>query len=307
METKKNFYDQEAGCELIFRELGECWHLWTPENFEIIFTSEDDFKLGMNIVGIGSKLFPDVKILTFELMTNHLHITASGSRERVVEIFEAIKGMLKRHFSAIDRTIEWKGFTLGLRKLENLRDVRNVIVYDNRNGYVVGESHTPFSYPWGANRYFFNPDARELSNLKATPMTFRERLSSAHSHCADKVSGLLTFEGYALPTSFCDIETAEKLFRSPSCYFYLLGKNIEANVKIAREIGEGICYTDDELFAVACRLSREKFNTSAPSQIPISAKQNLARTLRYDYNASAKQLIRMLKIPQEALSAIGIV
>ena len=307
METKKNFYDKETECELVFREIGECWHLWTPENFELIFTNDEDFKAGMNIIGICAKLFPDVKILSFELMTNHLHITASGSRPRVMELFEEIKGMLKRHFSAIGRTIDWKRFTLGLRNLENLNDVRNVIIYNNRNGFVISDLYTPFTYPWGANRYFFNPDACELAGIKAIPMSVRERYRVAHSHCADKISGLMSFEGCALPTSFCDIKAAEYLFRGPSHYFHLLGKNIETNAKIAKEIGESICYTDDELFAVACRLSRDKFDTSAPSQIPVSAKQALARTLRYEYNASAKQLIRMLKIPREALSAVGII
>ena len=73
-----NYYEKEALCEAKFRDLGECHHLWTPENHEIIFTSQADFKTGMTLFGISARLFADVAVLTYELMSNHIHLTASG-------------------------------------------------------------------------------------------------------------------------------------------------------------------------------------------------------------------------------------
>ena len=42
--------------------------LWTPENQQVIFTCEDDFKTGMNIFALCAVLYPSIAILTFELI-----------------------------------------------------------------------------------------------------------------------------------------------------------------------------------------------------------------------------------------------
>ena len=329
----RNFYDNEALCALQFSELGDCYHLWTPENFEIIFTCEDDFRAGMGIIGIAAKLYPDVRILTFQLMTNHLHLTLSGRIDRVMEMFEEIRSMLRKYFKAQDRAIDWSKFTPQTRALQTLEDVRTVITYNNRNGYVVSPSCTPFTYPWGANRYYFNPDAKELADKQSVEMTYKQRRAVSHSHKSNDLSGLKTFKGYALPTSFCDIKAGERLFRDPSHYFSKISRSIEADAKIAKEIGESVFYTDDDLYSTVCRLANAKFSklTGAaggagmeqgcragqggalaetrgrqisPAQLPAQAKLELARTMRFEYNASSKQIQRMLKLDEKIISTL---
>lgn len=49
-----------------------------------------------------------------------------------------------------------KSFRMSLKSVCDLRTLRNTIVYVNRNGYVVNPAYTPFSYPWGTGRYYFN-------------------------------------------------------------------------------------------------------------------------------------------------------
>ena len=335
----KNFYDDEALCAQQFYELGECWHLWTPENFEIIFTCEEDFKAGMGIIGIAAKLYPDVRILTFQLMTNHLHMTLSGRRERIVEMFGEIRSMLRKYFKAQGRTIDWSKFTAQTRALQTLEDVRNVIIYNNRNGYVVNPSSTPFTYPWGANRYYFNPDAKELAGIQSVEMTYKQRRAVSHTHKSNDLAGLKTFKDYALPTSFCDIEAGERLFRNPAHYFSKISRSIEADAKIAKEIGESVFCTDDDLYSAVCRMAAEKFSKLmgasggigmgqghgagqgvasqaggaggqtfgrqiSPAQLPAQAKLEIAKTMRFEYNASSKQLQRMLKLDEKIISTL---
>lgn len=303
----KSFYDKERECSLLFEALDKCFHLWTPEDFEVIFTCDEDFRIGMGIIGIAAKLFPDINIITFELMSNHLHITACCRNEqRLREMFVAIEKMLVRFSRHSGRYINWDGFKPGVRDITTLEDLRNVIVYNNRNGYVVSPDHTPFTYPWGANRYFFNPDAQRLASDNVRPMTVREIRRISHTHTTDSISGLMSFDSCALPLSFCDVAIGERIFRDRSHYFYKLSKNIESNMAIAKEIGERLFYNDDELFSVISKISKDRYNTMSPSTASSEAKIEMAKIMRFDYNASTKQITRMLKIQQELLSAMGL-
>lgn len=229
-------------------------------------------------------------------MSNHLHVTAAGRKDRILELFELIKCMLKRFCSAMGYMIDWSLFKALTRPLLELDDVRNVIAYDNRNGFVVCPDETPFSYRWGANRYYFNPDAKCRASENSSGMTIRDKRMFSHSHIFDGVMGLRMLDGYVIPSSFCRIDLGEKLFRNASHYFNKISRSIESYRKISEEIGESVFYTDDELYSVACRICREKYGSGIPSLIPATAKIELARTLHYEYNAQEKALQRMLKL-----------
>lgn len=299
-----NFAYQEAECASTFLLLGEVYHLWTPENFQIIFTNESDFKSGMNIFGLCAKLFPGIIVLTFELMSNHLHITAAGRKDFIMQLFEIFKSTLIKYYCAKGYIIDWTHFKASVRPVITLEDVRNVIAYDNRNGFVVSPDETPFSYRWGGNRFYFNPDAKKLAIEHARSMTLRQKRDFSHSHKFDDIEGLTIVDGYVLPLSFCRIDIGERLFRNASHYFNKVGKSIEAFKTISQEIGESVFYTDDELYTIACRICREKYGAGVPALIPAAAKVELARILHYDYNAQAKKLQRMLKLDVSIINSL---
>ena len=301
-----SYYEKQALCEAKFRELGECHHLWTPEKHEIIFTDQSDFKKGMTFLGIAARLHTDVDILTFQLMSNHIHITAAGGHDRLLSLFDSFKTMIQKWLKCEGRTTSLDTFSADSRPLTTLEDIRNVIIYNNRNGFIVYPEHTPFTYPWGANRYYFSPDTCRLAELGCRPFSLRERRLVSHSRIADKAEGLLCFEGCALPLSFCDIRAGETLFRDASHYFNMLAKSIESSTAIAKEIGESVWYTDDELFTVLKKTCRERFGTSSPTIVSPAAKIELAKMLHYEYNAAPKQIQRMLKLDLSVINALGI-
>ena len=290
----------------MFARLGSIYHLWTQEDFEIIFTCDDDFKVGMNIVGLCAQLYSSVAILTFELMSNHIHFTLCGHEEVIVEFFETIKKHLCKFFSKQGRNIRWNGFQQKHRLIKSLGEARNVIVYNNRNGFLVNDDYTPFSYPWGANRYYFHQDAKILASEHALPASVRFRRSYLFSHIADELTDFLIFEDYALPLSFCRVDLGEGLFTSASNYFYRLSKNVESMKEIAKEIGESVFYTDDELFSTTSRICKTRYGYANPGQIPADAKLEIAKTLKFEYNANAKQISRILKVTLQNLASIGI-
>ena len=289
---------------MCFGELGRCYHLWTPENFEIIFRNADEFRTGMGIMAVAAKCFQDVQIITFELMTNHLHIMAAGDESRLRQMFEFIKKLLTRMTWDAGRTIDWGAFKPGVRQLNDLADARNVLIYDNRNGFLVHDSYTPFSYPWGANFCYFNPYARKRFQESSVPSTIKDRRSISHSHISDGIQELNLLDDCFSPFSFCDIAAGESLFRDAVHYFYMLGKNIESNKEIAKEIGESVSYTEDELYAAVSAKCKSDYGTPNPAQIPSEAKIAIAKSMRFEYNATLKQIQRMLRVDQSILQSI---
>ena len=279
--------------------MGECWHLWTPEDFGIIFPDANAFKLGMNIFGVCAALFPDVTVITFELMTNHLHITAAGQESRIRALFNMIKASLSKVLH-----LDLSGWDCRLRRVVDLGDARNVVSYTNRNGFLADREESPFSYPWGANRFYFNREAKSRFQETGKSFSFNERRAAICSHKADGVTWLKTTDGYVSPMSFCAIVQGEALFRNASHYFYEISRNIESQRKLAAEIGERIFYTDNELFSIVVRMCKESYGETKPSLISAEAKVELAKKLHYDYNAGNKQIQRMLKMDIRNVDAL---
>lgn len=294
-----SFNESEKLCESHFKQLGDTWHIWTPENFNLLFPDTESFKTGMNLVGICSKLFPDIIVITFEVMSNHFHGTLSGEQERILRFFKELK-----HFLGRKLPVDLSNWDCSIRKVETLKDARNVVCYNNRNGFIVDENVSPYSYPWGANRYYFNPEAKARYYSNSISFGFNERRKACASHKADSINDLKQLDGYVSPMSFCDIESGEKLFRNASHYFNEISRNIESQKKIAQEIGERIFYTDNELFRVVMAMCNDKYNIPRPALLPKDAKLEIAKILHYDYNAGNKQIQRMLSLDTLVVNAL---
>lgn len=252
----------------------------------------------MNIVGICALLSTGVTIFTFELMSNHVHFTVTGNRNDVEPFCKRFKRYLSKWLEHTDKTVNLENWNISMRQIETLRDARNVLAYNNRNGFLVIPEETPFSYLWGANRYFFNKEAklRYAESTSKRVMTKRERRELIHSHDADSIEGPILMDGYACPLSFCAIKEAESLFRNASHYLSAITKNVESQKEIAAEIGEKIFYNDNELYSILIRMSKEQYGEPRPTLLPKDGKISIAKELHFDYNASNKQISRMLNL-----------
>ena len=301
---KRTFAQEESRCEFVFRQLGLCWHLYTPENHPVIMTDKMDFQAGMTLLAICAFHFPSIRILTFQWMSNHIHITLAGPEEDITRMCTMLKKYLSNYLKAKGRAGSLERWDCKLRRIEGLQDLRNVIAYNNRNGFLVNDQYTPFNYPWGANRCYFNPDAKIRFQECTETLRLAIIRDISHSHKLVTYVGLPYMDGIVPPLAFCDIQIAERLFRSPRQYFSLVSRNIEGMKAIANEIGESIYYTDDDLYSIIIGICREQYNVASPNLLPARAKTELARKMHFEYNASAKQIARMLKVDQTVLDSL---
>lgn len=301
---KRDFAMLENMCQFRFREAGSCFHVCTQENLPVIFHGEQEMKIAMNIVAFIAFMFPEIKIFTFEVMVNHFHLVVAGQEFRVESFAMALIKKLAFHPELKrSRDIILK-MAPKLHPIDSLNNFRNVIAYTNRNGTVINPDENPFSYKWGANRYFFNNEAKLRYTQCGHTATQEEKRTLTRSHRLDNVRDIIVLDGYISPLCYCRVQEAESIFFNNRQYFYLISKNIESQKEIAELIGESIFYTDYDLFNIIASVCRKDYGGRNSSELKPEEKMSIARTLHYEYNAGNKQISRLLKIPVEAISSM---
>ena len=95
-----SFFEKEKACEETFGANGPDWHLFTNGNtMQNIFCNEEDFKTGMWCLAAALHLNIAIRGITFELMSNHVHLILAGNREDCIKVFEFFSARLKQAFS----------------------------------------------------------------------------------------------------------------------------------------------------------------------------------------------------------------
>lgn len=297
-----NFTEQI--CQHEFEMLGPVYHACSSENHPVIFVTEEDYRTGMTILGMCAILQKGIRIIAFELMSNHIHLVVCGSEEDILGFFRMFKRLLARHMAHDGRADSVKRLEMNLFRIESLENLRNVIAYVHRNGFIVNKDMTPHSYPWGTNRFYFNPDSRLRYSEVRKGMGAVERRAVSHSRLFDDEKGLFMTDDYVSPLCFCAINEGESMFRNARHYYSKVSRHIESYDDIARSIGEDILYTDEDLYSAMIAIIRDDYGTSNPSLLAADAKFKVAKTLRYNYNATRKQIQRMLKVGDNVLNAL---
>lgn len=291
------FTDKERICERIFTQEGPFWHLYTDgTKMQNIFNSDEDFEFGLNLLAVSKCRNPEVKIIAFELMKNHLHMVLSGKADGCMKMFYDYKRRLRRVFRQSGRIVDWRTFDADLIHIDNLKSLRNEIIYVHRNAFVAHALYTPYNYPWGSGVAYFNPMFNEIPTTDFNRMTYDDR--RAYAHVRD-IRGLdrLKFQGSRVYIpSFCNINLGESLFNDPRSYFNALTRNAEAFSEIATRLKDSIFLTDDEMFAAALRYAVQEFNIKQLALLNPEQKIHLAKELHFRYKASNQQLRRILKL-----------
>lgn len=306
-DMNMSFSEREASCVQVFSGGGPYWHLYTPGiESKIIFACEEEFRAGMNILAWNAAKFPDVGILTFELMNNHVHFILSGRKDRCLEFFECYRRRLQFIYTRNRKYADFSKFTGNVLEITDLKSLRNEIVYVNRNGYVVNPQCTPYSYPWGAGAVFFNPFLRHL--MRNVPlfsdMTVITRRQIVKSKKIKLPKGYRVFEGIIIPSSYCMISEAENLFRNAHHYFTLLSKNFESYSDIAKSIADNIFLTDSEMYGAISAFCHKNYGIRNPNLLTPEQKLETARKMCYDYRASNRQIRNILKLEASAVDAL---
>lgn len=292
----KTFAEKERVCEVAFDESGPFWHLYTDgTRISDIFCTEDDFRQGMIVLAVCVVLFGKVGLVTFELMNNHVHLILCGSEEACVEFFLIFKAKLKRTFKGRDRAVDWHMFDAQFLRINDLKALRNEILYVHRNAYVVNPNCTPFSYPWGGGWAYFSPVIRLLPVRSVQDMGARKVRELTHCREVAQLHDLKFVGDVPYIPSFCRVDLGQEMFRDARSYFHSLTRNVEEFSLIASRLKDTVFLTTDEIYRVAAACAEENFSCKLSMLTP-DQKIQLARKLYREYNASKDTLRRVLKL-----------
>ena len=292
-----SFSEKERICESVFIANGPYWHIYTDgTKMQNIFCCEEDFRTGMWALAASLHLREEVRALTFELMTNHVHLIIAGQRENCIKAFDLFSTRLKMAFPKRQRTIDWSQFKMNILTIESLQALRNEIIYTNRNAFVANPSYTPDSYPWGGGCGYFNPWLKHLITSPLGRLPILKQRTLLHTRDISPFTDLREINSLPFIPSFCDIKLGESMFRDARSYFNSLTRNAEAFSQIASRLKDTIFLTDEELYSVICSHISKEYSVKAPSQLSAQQKVDTARYMHFGYNASNQQLRRMLRL-----------
>ena len=308
-ENKMSFFDKEAVClqnfENSVEDRGPFWHVCTPGKLsEIIFTEPEDYRFAVSNMAI-SAAETEVRVITDQIMSNHIHGLLQGSLVRCRSFMEVYSYRLGKYLARRGRYVNLKEFRCDSPiPVTDYKMARNEIVYINRNGYVADYRYTPFSYPWGSGSLYFNPYAKAVEGVPYADIPFLEKRSLTFRRVFDMPAGYKVRNGMILPSSYCDYRLGESLFSSAHQYFSMLSKNFESYSEESRRIGDSTPLVDDEVYSVVRMLSVRDYDIRQPSLLPPDAKLEIARKLHFDYRADNEQIRRILRLSPSDLDAL---
>ena len=292
-----SFSEKERVCESIFINNGPYWHLYTDgTKMQNIFCNDEEFIIGMWCLATALHLCKSIRVITFELMGNHIHLILAGQKEDCIMVFEIFTSRLKQVFAKAGRIINWNSLKMDILPIEDIQALRNEIIYVNRNAFVANPSYTPDSYPWGGGCAYFNPWLRHVKTTPLENMKVNSQRALLHTRDVSPFSQLIEAGGMPFIPSFCDIKLGESMFRDARTYFNSLTRNAEAFSQIAARLKDYVFLTDEELYSVICTYINKEYSVKTPSQLSAQQKIDTARRMHFNYNASNQQLRRMLRM-----------
>lgn len=284
---------------------GPFWHFCTPgTSQQILFTNQEEYQVGMCLVALCAHMFPQTRIVTFELMSNHVHFILWGQESNCIHFFDTLKQLFKDYFKRNRPEISLDSFNASPIAIPDLDAIKTQIVYTNRNNYVVDPSQTPFSYPYGANGFYFSPVAKSFHDCLFSDLTVRQKRRMFHRHDVRLPDDYKVIDNYISPESFCWISSGEKLFRDARQYFNKLAKGVESYKEIAELLGDTVFYTDDELISVIYGICAKQHNGQKPTLLGRKEKMDLARILHFDYNADNAKISRLINLPKGVIQEL---
>ena len=276
----------------------EFWFVTTDHlTKKIWFRDEEDFKMGMNLVAVLAVAL-DVDVLSFILMSNHVHFVLCCSEAKAHQFIKEFK---KRHSQYMNKKYGVKEL---LRRVHVQIDpvsgadesLEWVIAYTNMNSVAAGTCLAPTGYPWGTGDTFFK--AKPAKGRRIGTYSDRARVALLHSTQPMPPHLLVGDDGYILPDSYVDVEKVQNLYHTPKRMNYFLVNSSKAKRRLdAKDNAPN--FRDQVILPAIGDLSQSLFQKSSLEALTQDELAELLKQLRYRFSSHANQLARVTGIPYQ--------
>ena len=276
------------------------YYLVTTDHLEtaLWFREQGDFVVGMNHVAVQAALRPDVFVLAFILMSNHVHFVLYATKKEARAFVEAIKCRYSQYLYR----------KYGVRELlrRNHVDVREIdadndpealertIAYVQMNCVEARICAHPSQYLWGTGNIFFSAKSVSMSAKPIGSLSHRARERLLHSDCPDIPDTWLVSEaGFILPESYVKVNSVERIYRTPNRLNFFYNNSSKARKRL--ETGEEHlpAFKDQTILQTLPDLCRSLFSKGTFSELSKPEQKEMLRQLRFRFSANVNQLARV--------------
>ena len=258
------------------------------------FRDEEDFKVAMNYIAIQAACCPEVIVLAFILMSNHVHLVLRGRRKDVIDFVNQFKHRYSIYYRkkyGIAEFLRGNGLDVKLIPSED-EAVERAVAYVQMNCVAANICSHPSQYPWGTGNAFFTSAKPGGTPLGSLSERARERLLHSACNILPK-TWAVSDSGYIPPEQYVDVQTVELLFRTPRRMNYFLHSSSKARKRI--EV-DGDClpaFRDQTILASMRDLCLSLFQKDSFLELQPGEKAEFVRQIRFRFSADANQIARV--------------
>ena len=260
---------------------------------ELWFRDDEDFRVGMNLVAVQAACCPEVVVLAFILMSNHVHFVLIGTRRDVESFIRQYKHRYSIYYSdrwGIKKFLRLSGVDVTEIPCEEEAPER-AIAYVQMNCVAANICGHPSQYPYGTGDVFFNQ--KKVAGTRLREISARARVRLLHTNCdLLPLEWHLCPDGFIAPQEYVDVGTVESLFRSPKRMNYFLASSSKARKRLESE--EHLpAFRDQIILAALPDLCRSLFGKESFQELLPEEKTEFMRQIRFRFSADVNQIARV--------------
>ena len=266
-----------------------------------MFQDKSDFVAGVNRIGICC-LRTCVKVIAYVLMDNHVHFVLYGTMpecKRFITLYKQLTGTWIHVKYGLNDYL--RQLSINILLLDTEERLLNTIAYIDRNPVVAGYRYLPTEYPWGSARYLFKDSREEVDTKPLSAISLRTQRILLGTRIALPGEWRIDNNGMVCPDSFLDVSLIESYFKTPVRYSYFLAQKLEGVVEQEIETSQKTFIPDIELREIVRKMILQDYGKDSVTDLGVHDRLSVARTLRYRYASTIKQISRIVHLDRSAL------
>ena len=270
------------------------------------FRDEEDFKVAMNYLAIQAACCPEVIVLAFILMSNHVHLVLRGRRKDVIDFVNQFKGRYAHYYFkkyGVRELLRRNVLDVKLVPADDEEALERAVAYVQMNCVAANICSHPSQYPWGTGDAFFStskPAGKRLDSYSA-----RQRDRMLRSRC-DKLPGKwhITDHGFIHPGEYVAVKGVEAVFRTPKRMNWFLVNSSKAKKRIESSEDNTPAFGDQVVLAALQDLVRSLFRKQRFTDLSPSEKAESLRQIRFRFSANVHQIARVAGLSYEEAASM---
>lgn len=277
------------------------YHLCTDGKKAILCHDDAEYVNLVNTIAVLPQKFP-VKVHSYEVMRSHVHLLLSGRGSDCVDAFDYLKYRASRRLREDGHPHLPKDYDFRLIPIEDEEQMRRNIVYMDRNAFEV-QAVIPGGYLWGSSMMFYSQVPGLFNTVRAGDLSARKLWKILGTRIPVPEDYLIHLPtGMVLPQSFVDTKVFYKVFPTPRHYQTALVKDFEGYVMVADQLGETVCFTQEETDIIIEQTLQQDYQGAKPDQLTTDERFRLASALQKKYRLPVEELAAGLLLSVKMLA-----